>query len=426
MEQEAEPAITAWDARIAGNTKVGRSMQFGGNPHQPLRADAGRPVRDHDNVLQLPLRSPQTVTQTKGTMVSDEELRSAGEGPPRAVPSGSFRIPAPNAQPLRWRRSMGAGTLLAVAVAAILAGPSLWKYASHDMSANSTHLETPKLAETPRIEPARIIIAPTIVAEPSAQTPLEVRVEPFGGVPPNTSLQFWGLPPAISLSEGRATAGAWVVPTLELSNLKMNVATDVLGSRDVTLTLVGVDGKVLATARTALVIAPGSPGASVASAEVPAPRPSVQPERSRTDAATQVPTPLEREHTKPGGKDGTPLAEARSGLVEQLPVEAPPGERKASMLSPADREAAERLVVRGEREIDQGNIAVGRQFFVRAAQVGLARGALLLAATYDSRELARWGVQGVQPNLAEARKWYERARDLGAPEAAERLARLGN
>jgi hypothetical protein len=39
--------------------------------------------------------------------------------------------------------------------------------------------------------------------------------------------------------------------------------------------------------------------------------------------------------------------------------------------------------------------------------------------------LARWGVQGVQPNLTEARRWYERARQLGAPEAAARLAGLG-
>ena len=68
---------------------------------------------------------------------------------------------------------------------------------------------------------------------------------------------------------------------------------------------------------------------------------------------------------------------------------------------------------------------MARQFFLRAAQMGLARGAMLLAATYDPRELARAGVQGVQPNLAEARKWYERARELGAPEAEERLARLG-
>jgi hypothetical protein len=31
----------------------------------------------------------------------------------------------------------------------------------------------------------------------------------------------------------------------------------------------------------------------------------------------------------------------------------------------------------------------------------------------------------VVPSPADARKWYERARELGAPEAEERLARLG-
>ena len=47
-----------------------------------------------------------------------------------------------------------------------------------------------------------------------------------------------------------------------------------------------------------------------------------------------------------------------------------------------------------------------------------------LAATYDPSELARLQVQGIAPDPAEARKWYERARELGAPEAEERLARL--
>jgi TPR repeat protein len=49
----------------------------------------------------------------------------------------------------------------------------------------------------------------------------------------------------------------------------------------------------------------------------------------------------------------------------------------------------------------------------------------MLAATYDPREIARVGAVGVQPNLAEARRWYTRAIELGAPDAAERLARLG-
>jgi TPR repeat protein len=83
------------------------------------------------------------------------------------------------------------------------------------------------------------------------------------------------------------------------------------------------------------------------------------------------------------------------------------------------------MAARGERDLEQGNIALARQFFLRAAEAGLARAALLLAATYDPRELSRMRAQGIQANPALARKWYERARELGAPEAEERLARLG-
>ena len=103
----------------------------------------------------------------------------------------------------------------------------------------------------------------------------------------------------------------------------------------------------------------------------------------------------------------------------------PPPRAQAPALTPADRETAEKLVARGERDLEQGNIAQARQFFLRAAQTGLARGALMLAATYDPRELARMRAVSVQPNIAEARKWYMRAVELGAPDAAHKLATLG-
>ena len=74
--------------------------------------------------------------------------------------------------------------------------------------------------------------------------------------------------------------------------------------------------------------------------------------------------------------------------------------------------------------MELGNIAQARQFYQRAAQMGLARGALMLGATYDARELARLRAIGVVPNPAEARRWYERALELGAPEAQARLAAL--
>jgi len=80
---------------------------------------------------------------------------------------------------------------------------------------------------------------------------------------------------------------------------------------------------------------------------------------------------------------------------------------------------------RGEEQLGRGNIYAARQFFERAAEVGLAESALALAATYDATELARLKVLGLKPDSGEAKKWYERARELGAAEAEARLRRLG-
>jgi TPR repeat protein len=82
------------------------------------------------------------------------------------------------------------------------------------------------------------------------------------------------------------------------------------------------------------------------------------------------------------------------------------------------RARAERLLARGEAYLANGNVMGARDFFERAADAGLAAGALQLAVTYDPVELKRLEVQGVKPDVALARKWYERARQLNAAAAA--------
>lgn len=227
-----------------------------------------------------------------------------------------------------------------------------------------------------------LAVAPTISAGPASQAPLQIRITPADAAPKNSFVRVRGLPPAISLSDGHATGpGAWAVPLYAVATLQMIIPAGITARVEVSIALVNEDGAVLAEARSVLVV------------------------QAAADARPEPP----RETRAPPQPPNLPT----------FSQPAPP------VLSPSDREAAERLAARGEREIEQGNVAGARQFFLRAAQANLARGALLLAATYDPRELARWGVQGVQPNLAEARKWYERARELGAPEAAARLAGLG-
>ena len=50
----------------------------------------------------------------------------------------------------------------------------------------------------------------------------------------------------------------------------------------------------------------------------------------------------------------------------------------------------------------------------------VANDALALALTYDPRYLAAHGVAGVGGDVAKARRWYQRAAELGSPDALRR------
>jgi TPR repeat protein len=90
-----------------------------------------------------------------------------------------------------------------------------------------------------------------------------------------------------------------------------------------------------------------------------------------------------------------------------------------------DREWALKLTKEGDQHLSQGNVAAARNVYELAAEAGLAQAAMALAGTYDAAELARLNVRGVEPNSREAQRWYERARQLGAADAEQRLRRLG-
>ncbi len=236
-----------------------------------------------------------------------------------------------------------------------------------------------QLAQTGGAEMPRIAVLATVVAEPASQMPLQIRIAPTESIPRNSFLRLRGLPPTASLSEGHSIApGAWAIPLNGLPRLRLNLPASVAGKSELVISLVDEDGKLLAEARVSLVI-----------------------QQQAATSAPLAPPVVEKERVVPSPR-----------------AQAPP-------LTPVERETAEKLVARGERDLEQGNIAQARQFFLRAAQTGLAQGALMLAATYDPRDLARMRAVSVQPNIAEARKWYTRAVELGAPDAAHKLATLG-
>jgi TPR repeat protein len=107
------------------------------------------------------------------------------------------------------------------------------------------------------------------------------------------------------------------------------------------------------------------------------------------------------------------------------PIVSEPSRIGQGAMNEQERDRALKMLLRGERELHNGNVSAARQFFLRAAEAGLPIGAFSLASTYDAHELNGLRILGVQPNHAIAEKWYKRADELGAHLAKERLARLG-
>src|SRR5262245_16940354 len=232
----------------------------------------------------------------------------------------------------------------------------------------------------------RISMAAAIVAEPASQISFSVDVGPREAVPITGFIRVRGLPDLVCFSDGHANGpGSWAIPLYALPGLKMNIPASIAARTEFEIALLSIDGRVLAEARALLIVA------------------------------------------SPSGLDAARRAEPLPSPAN-LPAPAPNKTNPAATSAHAapDNKSAAELLAQGERYLAQGKLAGARLFFRQAADAGFARAAMRLAATYDPVELSILKVQGITPDPVEARKWYERARELGAADAEERLARLGN
>jgi hypothetical protein len=237
-----------------------------------------------------------------------------------------------------------------------------------------------------------IVVATPLRIQPPAQVALPVQLSPLSAVPPGCFIRMRGLPSTAALSDGHSIApGAWAIPIAALTKLEIVLPEGATGQSEISITLVSADGTVLAETKATLVVTARPAPAAPPAAAAPTPR--------ATTSLAMRPIP-----------DAPP----------------PPAEtRAAPLLSPEAHERALRLVKKGDEQLADGGIAQARLLYERAAEAGLAQGAMAMAATYDPTELQRLGVRGLKPDRDQARRWYERARQLGAADAEQRLRRLG-
>src|SRR6185312_6414341 len=79
-------------------------------------------------------------------------------------------------------------------------------------------------------------------------------------IPRNAFVRLRGLPPMAALSEGHSIApGAWAVALAALPDLKIMLPVGSTGRSDVVITLLAVDGTLLAEAKATLTVAAGQP-----------------------------------------------------------------------------------------------------------------------------------------------------------------------
>ncbi|MFM9846709.1 MAG: hypothetical protein ACKVP3_06070 [Hyphomicrobiaceae bacterium] len=243
-----------------------------------------------------------------------------------------------------------------------------------------------------------INVGTLILAEPANETPLPIQIGPADALPKNTFVRIRGLPTAVSLSEGHSIApGAWAVPFGGLPTLRITVPVGLSGRSEIVVALVTVEGVVLTEAKSTLVIATTLPGGS----DKPEPQP-----KTVASIGPSVST--------------TPDKGATGSTARTTPPQGP-----AAPIRTEEQRRAFRFIATGNELLGEGDIATARLYYQRAVDAGLHEGALAMAASFDPTELGRLGARGLQGDTQAARRWYERARELGAPEAAERLRRLG-
>ena len=106
-----------------------------------------------------------------------------------------------------------------------------------------------------------------------------------------------------------------------------------------------------------------------------------------------------------------------SEQITQLAAKPPITRLGPSLTNQLTPEGIADLVKRGRELILAGKIRDARLLLKRAADAGDTSAAFALGTTYDPTELEKLGARDADPDIAVARAWYQKAKDLGSAAA---------
>ena len=217
----------------------------------------------------------------------------------------------------------------------------------------------------------------------------------------SATVTIGGIPADARLTVGRRmSTGEWGVPAQEISNVSIIPPADFVGVMNLTAELRGSDGAALVSSLVRLTWTSATPGTSA----TPVDTVGVSASAAAVASGAAAPTPPQQQSVTSPEPAGA--ARAEPPMREINPDEVAGFLRRAQEL------------------LATGDVQAARLLLLRAAEAHDARAALSLAKTFDPILSKQFGAADPEPDLAQARNWYQKAEEWGALEARRQLEAL--
>jgi hypothetical protein len=305
------------------------------------------------------------------------------------------------------RFSIAVAIAASIATLLVMAIPSSQRPAGQDSASLSAAWQSVKSSVTPAPQPApppkRTATLAVQDGSGFANDPVPLGIH-VGAPPPGAFVSINGLTAGARLTSGkRVGAGEWRVPATEISGVSVIPPEGFTGQMLVTAELRDEAGVALTGTSTRLTWQSAAPSLAAVAPRVAAPPPVVAP-------SPVVVAP--------------PVAAAPPVAVATAGPSAMPASPQAEVVRSLDPREVATLIKRGQELLASGDVQSARLLLMRGAEARDARAALLVGTTYDPALLRQIGADGPMADVAQARMWYQRAKEWGEPDAQRKLESL--
>jgi hypothetical protein len=302
------------------------------------------------------------------------------------------------------RFSIAVAIAASIAMLLVMAIPSSQRPPGQENASLSAAWQSVKSSVVPAPQPQAPKRMPTLAVQDGSgfandPVPLGIHV---GSPPPDAYVSINGLVAGAQLTSGRRVGpGEWRVSATEISGVSVIPPDGFTGQMLVTAELRDASGSALTGSSTRLTWAP----VPVAAAPVVVTPPPVVVPPPVVAAPAVAPPPA-------------PVAVATA--APPAPAAAP----QTDFVRSLDPKEVAVLLRRGQDLLASGDVQSARLLLLRGAEARDARAALLVGSTYDPVWLRQIGADGPLADAAQARTWYQRAKEWGEPDAQRRLDAL--